>query len=342
MNIALDVMGGDNAPHEIVSGAILAARQYDVTVSLVGRPDVIERELARHPTHRLDLPIVPAYEVIEMSDKPVKAVRTKKNSSMVVACQLVKEGKADAFVTAGNTGGALAAGILHFGRMQSILRPALIVPFPTLKGFCLILDVGANTDVKPEQLQQFGVMGSVYSRRIMGVRNPSVRILSNGEEEGKGNQLVLEATALLEETPGIRFMGNIEARDVTSGIADVVVTDGFTGNVFMKGAEGIVKLLQGVLLDEITAGPISSIGGLLVRSALRRMARRLDDSEFGGAVLLGLSNLMVVGHGRSNANAIRHTIRNAKQLIDSRLVEEIQSGVSEVIDNQEEVVELQR
>ena len=342
MNIALDVMGGDNAPHEIVSGAILAARQYDVTVSLVGRPDVIERELARHPTHRLDLPIVPAYEVIEMSDKPVKAVRTKKNSSMVVACQLVKEGKADAFVTAGNTGGALAAGILHFGRMQSILRPALIVPFPTLKGFCLILDVGANTDVKPEQLQQFGVMGSVYSRRIMGVRNPSVRILSNGEEEGKGNQLVLEATELLEETPGIRFMGNIEARDVTSGIADVVVTDGFTGNVFMKGAEGIVKLLQGVLLDEITAGPISSIGGLLVRSALRRMARRLDDSEFGGAVLLGLSNLMVVGHGRSNANAIRHTIRNAKQLIDSRLVEEIQSGVSEVIDNQEEVVELQR
>lgn len=342
MNIALDVMGGDNAPREIVAGAILAARQYDVTVSLVGRPDVIERELARHPTHRLDLPIVPAYEVIEMSDKPAKAVRTKKNSSMVVACKLVKEGKADAFVTAGNTGGALAAGILHFGRMQSILRPALIVPFPTLRGFCLILDVGANTDVKPEQLQQFSVMGSVYSRRIMGVRNPSVRILSNGEEEGKGNQLVLEATALLEETPGIRFMGNIEARDVTSGMADVVVTDGFTGNVFMKGAEGIVKLLQGVLLDEITAGPISSIGGLLVRSALRRMARRLDDSEFGGAVLLGLSNLMVVGHGRSNANAIRHTIRNAKQLIDSRLVEEIQSGVSEVIDNSDEMVALQR
>ena len=342
MNIALDVMGGDNAPREIVAGAILAARQYDVTVSLVGRPDVIERELARHLTHRLDLPIVPAYEVIEMSDKPAKAVRTKKDSSMVVACKLVKEGKADAFVTAGNTGGALAAGILHFGRMQSILRPALIVPFPTLRGFCLILDVGANTEVKPEQLQQFGVMGSVCSRRIMGVRNPSVRILSNGEEEGKGNHLVLEATALLEKTPGIRFMGNIEARDVTSGMADVVVTDGFTGNVFMKGAEGIVKLLQGVLLDEITAGPISSIGGLLVRSALRRMARRLDDSEFGGAVLLGLSNLMVVGHGRSNANAIRHTIRNAKQLIDSSLIAEIRSGVNEVIDSPDELVALEQ
>jgi glycerol-3-phosphate acyltransferase PlsX len=342
MNIALDVMGGDNAPREIVAGAILAARQYDLTVSLVGRPDVIERELGRHLTHRLDLPIVPAYEVIEMSDKPAKAVRTKKNSSMVVACKLVKEGKADALVTAGNTGGALAAGILHFGRMQSILRPALIVPFPTLRGFCLILDVGANTEVKPEQLQQFGVMGSVYSRRIMGVRNPSVRILSNGEEEGKGNHLVLEATALLENTPGIRFMGNIEARDVTSGMADVVVTDGFTGNVFMKGAEGMVKLLQGVLLDEITAGPISSIGGLLVRSALRRMARRLDDSEFGGAVLLGLSKLMVVGHGRSNANAIRHTIRNAKQLVDSHLIEEIKSGVNEVIDSPDELVALEQ
>ena len=342
MNIALDVMGGDNAPGEIVAGAILASRQFDVTVSLVGRPDVIERELAKHPTHGLNLPIVPAYEVIEMSEKPATAVRTKKDSSMAVACKLVKEGTADAFVTAGNTGGALAAGILHFGRMESILRPALIVTFPTSRGFCLILDVGANTEVKPEQLQQFGVMGSVYSRRIMGVHNPSVRILSNGEEEGKGNQLVLEATALLEKTPGIRFMGNIEARDVTSGIADVVVTDGFTGNVFMKGAEGIVKLLQGVLLDEITAGPISSIGGLLVRSALRRMARRLDDSEYGGAVLLGLSNLMVVGHGRSNANAIRHTIRNAKQLIDSRLVEEIQSGVNEVIYSQRELVALER
>ena len=342
MNIALDVMGGDYAPQEIVAGAILAARQIDVTISLVGRPDVIERELAKHPTHGLDLPIVPAYEVIEMSDKPATAVRTKKDSSMVVACKLVKEGKADALVTAGNTGGALAAGILHFGRMQGILRPALTVPFPTTRGFCLILDVGANTEVKPEQLQQFAVMGSVYSRRIMGVHNPSVRILSNGEEVGKGSQLVLEATALLEMTPGIRFQGNIEAHDVTSGLADVVVTDGFTGNVFVKGAEGIVKLLQGVLLDEITAGPISSIGGLLVRSALRRMARRLDDSEYGGAVLLGLSNLMIVGHGRSNANAIRHTIRNAKQSIDSRLVAEIQSGITSVIGSNDELVTVHR
>lgn len=342
MNIALDVMGGDYAPRESIAGAILAARQFDVTVSLVGRPDVIERELAQHSTHALDLPIVPAFEVIEMSDKPAKAVRAKKDSSMVVACKLVKEGKADAFVTAGNTGGAVAAGILHFGRMQGILRPALIVPFPTARGFCLILDVGANTDVKPEQLQQFAVMGSVYSRRIMGVHDPTVHILSNGEEEGKGSQLVLEATSLLERTSGIQFLGNIEARDVPSGLADVVVTDGFTGNIFMKGAEGMAKLLQGVLLDEITAGPISSLGGLLVRSALHRMARRLDYSEYGGAVLLGLSNLLIVGHGRSNANAIRHTIRVAKQAIDTRLVEEIQAGIGEVIGTSDELVAVHR
>lgn len=338
MNIALDVMGGDHAPGEIIAGAILAARQFDVTVSLVGRPEVIERELARHPIHGLDLPIVPASEVIEMSDKPAKAVRAKKDSSMVVACKLVKEGRADAFVTAGNTGGALAAGILHIGRMKGILRPALISPFPTTQGFCLIVDVGANADVKPEQLQQFAVMGHVYSRRIMGIANPSVRILSNGEEEGKGSQLVLEATALLEKTPGINFLGNIEARDVTSGVADVVVTDGFTGNVFVKGAEGMVKLLQGVLLDEITAGPISTLGGLLTRSALRRMSRRLDDSEYGGAVLLGLSNLLVVGHGRSNANAIRHAIRVAKQSIDTQVIGEIQAGIGEAIDTGEELV----
>ena len=326
MNIALDVMGGDNAPREIVTGAILAARQYDVTVSLVGRPDVIDRELARHPTHRLNLPIVPAYEVIEMSDKPVKAVRTKKNSSMVVACQLVKEGKADAFVTAGNTGGALAAGILHFGRMQSILRPALIVPFPTLRGFCLILDVGANTDVKPEQLQQFGVMGSVYSRRIMGVRNPSVRILSNGEEEGKGNQLVLEATSLLEQTPGIRFMGNIEARDVTSGIADVVVTDGFTGNVALKALEGSARLYGAALRRAVK----SSFGGMagfwLARRALNKVRDRFDPRRYNGAVFVGLNGVVVKAHGGSDAFAFANAIGFAVDMARYGFLDDVRSA----------------
>lgn len=333
MNIALDVMGGDNAPHEVIAGAVLAAREYGVGVSLVGKPDVIARELTKHDVHNLKLPIVPASEVIEMEDKPATAVRTKKDSSMVVAARLVKTGQADAFVTAGNTGGALAAGILHIGRMKGIQRPALIVPFPTQTGFCLLLDVGANVDVRPEHLQQFAVMGSIYSKRIMGVRAPTVRILSNGEEQGKGSQLVLEATELLEQTPGINFLGNIEGRDIVNDVADVVVTDGFTGNVLIKTAEGVGKLIRTILVEEITATPISSLGGLLAKSALRRLARRVDDSEYGGAVLLGLSNLLVVAHGRSNANAIRHAIRVAKQAIDFKIVNEIQGGIQEIADS---------
>jgi glycerol-3-phosphate acyltransferase PlsX len=240
---------------------------------------------------------------------------------------LVKAGKADAFVTCGNTGGALAAGILHIGRMKGIQRPALITPFPTQTGFCLLLDVGANVDSRPEHLQQFAVMGSIYSKRIMGVRSPTVRILSNGEEQGKGSQLVLEAVALLEKTPGITFLGNIEGRDIVNDLADVVVTDGFTGNVLIKTAEGVGKLIRTILVEELTASPISSLGGLLAKSALRRLSRRIDDSEFGGAVLLGLSNLVVVAHGRSNANAVRHAIRVAKQSIDYKIVNEIQAGV---------------
>lgn len=324
MNIALDVMGGDNAPQEIVAGAVLAAREYGITISLVGKPDVIQQELRKHQVAGLSLPIVPASEVIEMDDRPAQSVRAKKDSSMVVACQMVRRGDAHAFVTAGNTGGALAAGILHIGRMKGILRPALITPFPTQKGFCLLLDVGANADVRPEHLQQFAVMGSVYARRVMGVKNPTVRILSNGEEPGKGSQLVLEATALMESTEGINFQGNIEGRDVVTGMADVVVTDGFTGNVLIKTAEGMAKLIQATLIDEIRATPISSLGGMLARSALRRTRRRLDDSEYGGAVLLGLSSPLIVGHGNSNANAVRHAIRVARQSVAARLVAEIE------------------
>jgi phosphate acyltransferase len=329
MNIALDVMGGDYAPREIVAGAVLAAREYGVTVSLVGDPDVIQHELAKYDTRGLCLPVVPASEVIEMGDKPAQAVRAKKESSMVVACQLVKSGEAQAFVTAGNTGGALTAGILHIGRMKGIQRPALISPFPTERGFCTLLDIGANADVKPENLQQFAIMGTVYARHIMNIANPSVRILSNGEEPGKGSQLVVEAAELLAQTPGINFCGNIEGSDVFVGQADVVVTDGFTGNVLIKTAEGLARLFQSTLLQEIKASPLSSLGGLLARSAFRRMRRRLDDSEFGGAVLLGLSNVLVVGHGRSNANAIRHAIRVAKQSIDYQIVDEIQKAIQE-------------
>lgn len=324
MNIALDVMGGDHAPTAVVEGAVEAARLYGITISLVGQPAVIKTELAKYETKGLDLPIVAASQVIEMDDKPANAVKNKTDSSMVVACNLVRSGEAQAFVTAGNTGGALAAGILRIGRIQGILRPALAGPFPTNRGFCVLLDIGANADVRPEHFPQFAVMGSLYAQHVMNIANPTVRILSNGEEEGKGNQLVIAGYKLLEETAGIDFQGNIESKEVVEGNTDVIVTDGFTGNIFIKTAEATAKLMQTVMMEELTKGPISTMGGFLARSALRRVRQRMDDSEFGGAMLLGLKGLVVVAHGRSNATAIRHAIRVAKQGIDHDILGEIQ------------------
>ena len=320
-------MGGDHGPSEIIAGTIQAARAYRVNISLVGKPEIIEAELAKHPTRGLNISIVPATQVIEMGDKPAKTVRTKPDSSIVVASQMVREGKAQALVTAGNTGAVLAAGILKIGRVSGILRPALITPFPTQKGFCVILDIGANVDVRPEHLQQFAVMGDIYSKHIMGVDNPTVRLLSNGEEEGKGNQLVLSAYELLASTPNINFQGNVESKEITAGAVDVVVADGFSGNVFLKTAEATAKLLQQVMVEELTAGPISSVGAFLARAALRRMRWRMDDSKYGGAVLLGLNGLVVVAHGRSRAHAIRHAIRVAKQGIEHDILGEIHAGV---------------
>ena len=325
MNIAVDVMGGDHAPAAIVAGAVEAARQEAITVTLVGPPVLIQQELAKHKTTGLSLPVIPATQVIEMNDKPAAVVRTKRDSSMAVACELVRRGEAQAFVTAGNTGAALATGIFTIGRTAGVLRPALISPFPTEQGFCVVLDIGANADVKPEHLQQFAIMGALYARRVLGVTEPRVRILSNGEEEGKGNQLVLTSSKLLAATPHLRFEGNIESKEVIEGLADVVVTDGFTGNIFIKTAEATARLLQKVMTEELTRGPISTLGALLARSALRRVRRRMDDSEYGGAVLLGLAGLVVVAHGRSNANAIRHAIRVAKQGVEQNIVSTIEN-----------------
>ncbi len=327
MNIALDVMGGDNAPKEVVAGAVEAAREYGITVSLVGKPDVIRTELSRHTTTGLRLPIVPASQVIEMDDKPANAVRGKPDNSMSVGCKLVRTGEAHAFVTAGNTGGALAAGILHVGRIKGILRPALVSPMPTLKGHCVVLDIGANADCRPEYFPQFAIMGTLYAQEVLGVTNPSVRILSNGEEDGKGSQLVVTAAHMMVDTPGVRFEGNIESKDVFNGLADVIVTDGFTGNVFLKTSESAVRLLQVIMREEIKRRPVSTLGGLLIRSALGRVRSRLDDSEYGGAVLLGLSGIVVVAHGRSNANAIRNAIRVARQAAGHDVPGKIQAAI---------------
>jgi glycerol-3-phosphate acyltransferase PlsX len=329
MNIALDVMGGDHAPQEVVLGAIAAAREYGVTVSLVGKPDTIRKELARHKTDGLRLPIVPASQVIEMDDKPAAAVRTKPDNSMSVGCKLVRTGEAHAFVTAGNTGGALAAGILHVGRVKGVMRPALITPIPTKTGFCIVLDVGANADCRPEYFPQFAIMGTLYAREVFGIASPTVRLLSNGEEEGKGNQLMINASHMLVDTPGINFLGNVESKDVFKGVVDVVVTDGFTGNIFLKTAESASRLLQDVMSEEIRRRPNSMLGGMFIKGALKRVKARMDDSEYGGAVLLGLGGIVVVAHGKSKANAIRNAIRVAKQGVESDVPGKIEAAVAQ-------------
>ena len=316
MNIALDAMGGDYAPVEIVAGAVQAARKFDIKISLVGLPDLIEAELEKYDTSGLDLPIVAATQVIEMDEKPAKAVRAKSDSSIVVAAKMVKNGEAQAFVSAGNTGAIMTASVLHIGRMPGVLRPPLIGVFPTFSGFCHILDLGANVDVKPENLQQFAVMGSIYSEYVFGVQNPVVKILSNGEEAGKGTQLVIDASEILAQTPEINFQGNIESKQVLDGQANVIVTDGFTGNIFLKTAESTAGMLSKILREELTSGLINKLGALLARSGLRNVRDRMDDSQYGGAVLLGLKGLSIVAHGSVTADSMVHVLRSAKQAIE--------------------------
>lgn len=316
MNIALDAMGGDDAPTEIVAGAVKSAREFGVKISLVGLSDVIEAELAKHDVSGLELPVVPAMQVIEMDEKPALAVRSKPDSSMVVAAKMVKRGEAQAFVSAGNTGGVMTSSILHIGRLKGVLRPPLIGPFPTMNGFCHVLDLGANADVKPEHLQQFAVMGSIYSESVFGVQNPVVKILSNGEEDGKGSQLVIDATEILAQTPSINFQGNIESKQLIDGDANVVVTDGFTGNVFVKTAEATARMFACLVRQELSSGVLNQLGGLLARRGFGNVRERMDDSKNGAAVMLGLNGLAMVAHGNTTADSMVHVIRSTKQAIE--------------------------
>jgi glycerol-3-phosphate acyltransferase PlsX len=327
MRIVLDAMGGDRAPEVAVEGGVMAAREYGIEVVLVGPQQVVEAELAKHDTTGLSLPVVHASQVIEMTDEPSMAARQKKDSSMVVGMNLVKKGEADAFTTAGNSGGALAAALFHLGRIKGIKRPALSTIFPTRKGFCFISDIGANTDCKPEYLLQFGIMSSAYAERVLGIPNPRVGIVSNGEEEGKGSILVKEASKLLKNSH-LNFVGNVEGKDIPAGLADVVVTDGFSGNVVIKLSEGVATLLMEVMEEEIKKRPTAVLGALLARSALREVKSRLDYSEYGGAPLLGVDGVIIVGHGRSNAKAIKNMVRVGKEAVEKGMLEAIKEGIA--------------
>ncbi|MFQ5813852.1 MAG: phosphate acyltransferase PlsX [Anaerolineae bacterium] len=328
MKIVLDAMGGDHAPPVAVEGGVWAAREYGIEVILVGREEDVRRELARHDTSGLSLPIVHASQVIEMDEHPAAAVKAKKDSSMVVGMNLVKRGQADAFVTMGNSGGALAAALFGLGRIRGIKRPALSTVYPTTPGLCFILDVGANTDCKSEYLLQFAYMGAAYAERVLGIANPRVGIVSNGEEETKGSILVQEAHQLLKKS-GLNFIGNVEGKDIPAGMADVVVTDGFTGNVIAKLSEGLAASLLGIIKEEIKKSPLATVGALLSKPAFDQVKKRLDYAEFGGAPLLGVNGVVIVGHGRSNAKAVKNAVRVAKRAVEGGMLAAIKEGLQE-------------
>ena len=333
VRVALDAMGGDKAPGEVVLGAIQAAREYSMGVYLVGREDAIRAELAKHDTSGLDLPIVHTDEFIEMDEHPVSAVRKKKNASMTLALQLVRDGSALGAVSAGNSGAMMAASLFTLKRIEGVDRPALGTVFPTKDGVSFVLDVGANTDCKPEYLQQFALMGSIYMERIFSVASPRVGLLANGEEETKGNELVIQTHQLLKahaKTLGINFIGNVEGREIPSGGADVVVCDGFVGNVVLKLSEGLAETLLGMLRTQMTSSLPNKLAAAVLQPGLRKVFRRMDYAEYGGVPLLGINGSAIVSHGRSNAKAIKNALRVARQTSETDVVGAIAGGLAKL------------
>ena len=322
LRIAADGMGGDLAPDQVVLGAAAAARDLGVEVVVVGLPDRVQRLLDPHPQLRF----VPASQVIEMHEHPAQAVRSKTDSSMSVCARLCKQGEAAAWVSAGNSGAILAAALFLQGRVRGVERPALGTVLPTAGPPAYFLDVGANVDSRPEFLVQFAQMGVVYAERVLGRENPVVGLLSNGEEEGKGSELVKEVGGRLRRT-SLNFMGNVEPKDVLAGRADVVVADGFVGNVAIKMAEATAELVFRTLRDEVPRTLHGKAGGLLIRPAVNRIRSRMDWREFGGAPLLGIEGVAVVAHGRSDALAVRNAIRVARQAVESDLVGKIREAL---------------
>jgi glycerol-3-phosphate acyltransferase PlsX len=317
--IAVDAMGSDRAPKPEIEGALLAVRHYPgVRVALVGPEERLRQELAAHPTAAgLPIDVVNATQVIGMDEKPVHAVRTKKDSSMHVGLRLVKQCKAVGFVTAGNTGAAMTAAKMVLGTLPGVDRPALANVFPTSAGRpSIMIDVGANVDSKPQNLAQFAIMGEIYYRAIFAASRPSVGLLSIGEEETKGNELTRQTFALIKELP-LNFIGNVEGRDLYNGKVEVIVCDGFVGNVALKISEGLVDAVRYLLKGSLNSTVASQVGALLARKAFTDFGRKLDPSEYGGAPLLGVKGVSIVGHGASNANAMKNAIRVAKQFYES-------------------------
>jgi len=328
MTVILDAMGSDLHPDPEIQAAVTLASEDRQSLILVGNePDLLPRLKALNADLSL-IRIVHAPEVLEMGDKPVENARHKAQNSMAVGIDLVKSGDGQAFVTAGNTGGAMVTGLLRLGRIKGIQRPALTAPFPVMNGKCVVVDIGANADCRPDFLLQFGIMGSLYAQKVWGVENPRVGLLSNGEEPGKGNQLIKDTYPLLAGSK-LNFIGNIESKELFAGHADVVVTDGFTGNVLLKTSEAVSKFMVTLLRQELTSTTRTKVGALLAKPAFDRLKRLMDPSEVGAAPLLGLDGLVFIGHGRSDARALVSAVRVARQAIDVDLLGSIRTALQE-------------
>jgi glycerol-3-phosphate acyltransferase PlsX len=321
-------MGGDRGPEVTVEGAVAAARELGSTVILVGNEAVLRDHLARHDVRGLAMTVRHAPEAVEMGENPMSALRKKKHSSIRVGLEMVKKGEAEAFVSAGNTGAVMATALVVLGPLPGVERPAIAVVVPTVTHQAVLLDVGANVDCKPRHLVQFAIMGNVYARDILGQTRPRVGLLSIGEEESKGNELTREAFKAMEEEHSLNFIGNVEGRDVFSGIADVVVCDGFIGNVALKISEGLVETIFSLLREELKKDLRARVGSFLLVPTFRRFKRRIDSSEYGGAPLLGVNGVCMISHGRSTGKAIRNAIRAAEGCVNIQVIAHIREGVA--------------
>lgn len=332
MTIVVDAMGSDNSPNTEIQAAVSASNALNEQIILVGDEDVLSKKLTMIRGDHSKVQIVHAPEALDMTDHIFNA-RQKKQNSMKIGMELVKDGKGDAFVTAGNTGMAMYFAKKVFGDIKGVIRPCLCAVFPVKNGHSVVLDIGANAECKPEHLRQFAIMGNIYAQAMLNIQQPKVGLLSNGEEEGKGNDLVRETYPLLQKTE-INFIGNVEGKELFNGQADVVVTDGFTGNILLKSTEAVAKLIVDILKEELMGSLRTKIGALLSKPAFGKIKIMLDPSEIGAAPLMGIDSLVFVGHGRSDAKALVSAIRSAKDAIDKQLLLKLQNAITTDIEKE--------
>ena len=332
MKIILDAMGGDHAPQVPVEASVKAVKELGVDVVLVGKEEVIKEELSKYEYPQSKVEIVHADEVITNYEEPAKAVRSKKNSSIVIGANLLKDDKGDAFLSMGSTGAVLSAGLLIVGRIKGVLRPAIATLLPTAKGPKMLIDAGANTNCKSENLVQFAIMGSVYMHNVLGINNPTVGLISNGEEEGKGNDLTKSTFLQLKNAP-VNFIGNIEGRDVMEGNADVMTCDGFVGNVILKTVEGMGRVVGSMVKGMFKKSIFTKIGALFVYKGINDFKKAMDYREYGGAPLLGTRKPVIKGHGSSDVKAAFNAIKQAEKFVSTKVIENIASKLTELEEN---------